>query len=65
MAEYVVQRGVRKREPHLPVRVVAEDGTAWHVIRADRPNLPDDLPRLSFDEAINVALRRAALDDAG
>lgn len=58
--EYVVYVGTRKRKAGHPVRVVGADGTAIHIF--DDASAPSaDLPRLSFQDALADALRRANL----
>lgn len=59
---FVVYEGKRERHPALAARVVSKDGTAFHVIRADRLPLSHGLYGVSFEDAVREAFRCAGRD---
>lgn len=56
---YAVYEGRKPRIPQSPVRVVAEDGTAFHVMHVDRLRGDQTGPVLSLLDAIREAFRQA------
>lgn len=56
---FVVYQGQKARNPRNPIRVVREDGTAFHVIEHDDFHRDERGEALPLIDAISEAFRRA------